>query len=198
MKNYFMLFFFLLIGWTGLVAQITPGGNNCGINFSYDNAGNRIKRFVCLGSMELQFRETTQTEQLGKSLDLQAMLLDAGYSQELETEIEQLESLLSHTNDLDLQKTEKAEPLALTDRNFANLSDMVVFPNPAMTSFSIRADGLNPESTLSIISLDGRILRQQILGDGRDIDVSLLAKGAYVLVLVDENQRRVSLLVKSN
>ncbi|MEO1516761.1 MAG: T9SS type A sorting domain-containing protein [Bacteroidota bacterium] len=199
MKNYFLLFFFLWIGWSSLFAQVTPISNSCGINFSYDNAGNRIKRFVCLDNIELQFRKTTEEEQVAKPLDLEGMIAESGFSQQMETEIEQLETLLSQPSALDLQEKEakKTKALALTDQNYANLSEMVVFPNPTLTTFSIQGQGLHPESTVSIVSMDGRVLAQRTLGDGRDIDVSSLPEGAYLVTLVDKDQRRISMLVKS-
>ncbi|MEO1518785.1 MAG: T9SS type A sorting domain-containing protein [Bacteroidota bacterium] len=200
MKNYFLLFFFLSISWNSLSAQETPVGEEyCGVNFVYDNAGNRIVRLICLNNVELEYRTTAEEEELGKSIDLEKMMASSDFSEELEMEIEQLETLLSDPQALNLQekdaKTKEAFPL--TDQNFSNLSDLLVFPNPAMTSFSIRAEGLHPEATLSILSMDGRILSQRSLGDGRDIDVSSLPEGAYVLTLVDKTQRRVSMLIKS-
>ncbi|MEO1518797.1 MAG: T9SS type A sorting domain-containing protein [Bacteroidota bacterium] len=199
MKNYFLLFFFLLLGWNSLFAQLEPVSRECGISFNYDNAGNRIKRFVCMTSIDVEFRTTTEEEQASKPIDLEAMIAESGYSEELEVEIEKLEALLSQSSNLDLKAdgATKNQLLELTDQNFSNLSDYVVFPNPAMTSFSIRGDGLNPEATLSILGMDGRVLSQRVLGDGRDIDVSSLPEGAYVLTLVDKNQSRVSMLIKS-
>ncbi|MEO1625762.1 MAG: T9SS type A sorting domain-containing protein, partial [Bacteroidota bacterium] len=187
--------FFLLIGWSSLIAQIQPPASiNCGISFNYDNAGNRIKRYLCLNNVELQFSTETTEDQLTNTIDLEGPM--EGYSDALESEIEKLEALLSQPSNLDLKSTED-QSVALNDQNFSDLSSMVVFPNPTITNFSIQGEGLNPESTLSIISMDGKILSQRVLGDGRDIDVSSLPVGAYVLTLVDGDERRVSMLIKS-
>ncbi|MEO1628915.1 MAG: T9SS type A sorting domain-containing protein, partial [Bacteroidota bacterium] len=191
MKNYFLIFFFLLIGWSSLFAQLQPPtSTNCGISFNYDNAGNRIKRYLCLNNLPLQFSTETTEDQLTNVVDLEESL--EGYSDVLESEIEKLEALLSQPSKLDLKSVDN-QKFTLDDQDFSDLSSMVVFPNPTITNFSIQGEGLSPESTLSIISMDGQILSQRVLGDGRDIDVSSLPVGAYVLTLVDGDERRVSM-----
>ncbi|MEO1518789.1 MAG: T9SS type A sorting domain-containing protein [Bacteroidota bacterium] len=202
MKNYFLLFFLTFIGWTGLSAQVFPSeeplepvSNDCGISFDYDNAGNRVKRYRCLNNLEPAFRtEMTEDGQLVNTLDLERTV--RGYSEVLESEIEQLEALLSQPSNLDLKSNDKSV-VALTDENFSSLATMVVFPNPTMSTFSIQGEGLNPEATVSIISMDGRILSQRVLADGRDIDVSSLPVGSYVVTVVHDDERRVSMLIKS-
>ncbi|MEO1516757.1 MAG: T9SS type A sorting domain-containing protein [Bacteroidota bacterium] len=196
MKNYFLLFFFLSMGWSGLFAQIQPPASvTCGISFDYDNAGNRIKRYRCLFNVDPQFSTETTEDQLTNSLDLEGTL--EGYSNALESEIEKLEALLSKPSNLDLQSTDD-QVVELSSQNFSSLSDLVVFPNPTVESFSIQGEGLNPESTLSIINMSGQILSQRVLGDGRDIDVSSLPVGAYILTLVDDDERRLSMLIKAD
>lgn len=203
MKNSFFLFFFLFLMGNGLNAQ--PKGlptmtlsSNCGITFSYDDAGNRIRRSVCMSRIGLQFEEQL-AEGAIQTLDLEGMIAESGYSQSLEDEINHLENLLSQASELDLKSIDRSkdQQLELTDQHFANLANMVVFPNPTMNSFSIQGDQLNPEATLSIVGMDGRILSQRPLGDGRDIDASFLPTGTYMLTLFDQENRRVSLLVKS-
>ncbi|MEO1518792.1 MAG: T9SS type A sorting domain-containing protein [Bacteroidota bacterium] len=195
MKNYFLLFFFLLIGWSSLTAQIQPPSSvTCGISFDYDNAGNRIKRYRCLNNVSMQFSTATTEDQATSVMDLEGTL--NGYSNALESEIEQLEALLSQPSKLDLTSDDK-NVVALTDDNFSDLSSMVVFPNPTTSNFSIQGEGLHPEATVSIISMDGRILSQRVLADGRDIDVSSLPVGSYVVTVIHKDERRVSVLVKS-
>ncbi|MEO1627443.1 MAG: T9SS type A sorting domain-containing protein [Bacteroidota bacterium] len=198
MKNY--LVFFLLLSCTISWAQITPVSNSCGISFNYDNTGNRIRRYVCLNLVGLQYQETTQNEQLTSQLDLAETFKQAGFSEDLETEIEQLEALLSQpaTLELDPSKKTTASDAALTKEKLGDLSEFVLFPNPTMSSFSVRGKDLRPQATLSIVSMDGRILRQLLLGEGTDIDVSDLPVGAYLITLVDGSERRASVLVKSD
>ncbi|MEO1518794.1 MAG: T9SS type A sorting domain-containing protein [Bacteroidota bacterium] len=199
MKNYFSIFFFLWIGWFGAQAQVTPVADNCGVSFDYDDAGNRIKRYYCVDRRRLQFEESTD-EQANRPIDLEGTLAQSPYSVGLEAEIEKLEALLSQPSHLDLQKEEVTENqlIELTDQNFSNLSDLLVFPNPTRTSFSIQGSELHPESTLSIVSMDGRVLTQRVLGDGRDVDVSSLPEGTYLVTLIDKDQRRVCMLFKAN
>ncbi|MEO1516759.1 MAG: T9SS type A sorting domain-containing protein [Bacteroidota bacterium] len=195
MKNYFLIFFFLSIGCFGLTAQIEPPASvSCGISFNYDNAGNRIKRYLCLENVGMEFSTKVVDGQLNQLLDLEGSL--EGYSDALEWEIEKLEAVLSQPAYLDLELV-KRQGVDSDQQNFSSLSDMVVFPNPTAANFSIRGEDLNPEATLSIISLNGQVLSQRALGDGRDIDVSSLPEGAYVLTLVDGDQRRISMLIKS-
>ncbi|MEO1518787.1 MAG: T9SS type A sorting domain-containing protein [Bacteroidota bacterium] len=202
MKNYFLLFFFSSMGWSGLFTTafvpekpLTFASEDCGISFDYDIAGNRIKRFLCLGVIELEFRTGKSNDsQLISTLDLEKSL--EGHSATLESEIEQLEALLRQPTNLDLTADDE-ETIELDKQNFSDLSDMIVFPNPTMSTFSIQGEGLHPEATVSIISMDGRILSQRTLADGRDISVYSLPVGAYLVTVVHKNDRRISMLVKS-
>ncbi|MEO1516748.1 MAG: T9SS type A sorting domain-containing protein [Bacteroidota bacterium] len=193
MRNVILFFFF--IACTSLSAQLPTSLTNCGIKFDHDSGGNRIKRYICLENRPMRYTDATE-DQATQFLDLQATADEEG----LEKEILQLEALLSQPGALDLQSSDQAnkEAIALTDQNFSDLSNMLVFPNPTMSSFSISGEGLNPESTLSVISMDGQILSQRVLGDGRDIDVSSLPVGAYVITLVHKEERRLSMLIKSD
>ncbi|MEM9916727.1 MAG: T9SS type A sorting domain-containing protein [Bacteroidota bacterium] len=190
----FILFFFL-ISCSALSAQLTPI-NSCGISFDYDNAGNRVKRYICLENRPMRYTDATADEQATQRLDLQATMAE----EDIEKEILQLEALLSQPGALDLQSSDqpKEQPIALTNQNFSDLSAMLVFPNPTMNSFSISGDRIDPTSTLSIVSMSGQVVLQRLIGDGRDIDVSSLPVGAYMVTLVDKEERRVSMLIKSD
>ena len=166
MKQILLFCLFLLTAGPAVLAQINPVPAGCGISFDYDNAGNRIKRYVCVDNIELQFRETTEDGQLTQKLDLEGMLSDAGFSEELEAEIEQLEALLSNPSTLDPQSEKSADQpkLELTKQNFGDLSDMLVFPNPTTVSFSVKGKDLHPAATLSLVDMTGRILLQRLPG----------------------------------
>ncbi|MEO1516736.1 MAG: T9SS type A sorting domain-containing protein [Bacteroidota bacterium] len=195
MKKYLLFVACLLFASPAVLAQLT----GCGISFFYDAAGNRVERSICLTGLELRYGNQVTEEQLSQSLDLEGMLEEAGFSTSMEAEIEQLEALLSQPTALDLQaKSEENKPTALTQQNFQNLSDLLVFPNPTMESFSIRSADLPAEATLSIVDVNGRILSQRALGDGSGIDVSNLVAGTYLVTLVHQNERKIALLVKSD
>ncbi|MEO1628354.1 MAG: T9SS type A sorting domain-containing protein [Bacteroidota bacterium] len=198
MKKYLLFFAFLLIGSPAIFAQISPVPAGCGIRFSYDNAGNRVKRYVCLTQVELEYDRQGRTVQVSNEIDLEGMLSDIGFSEEMEAEIEKLEALLAQPGALDLlTEVDKDKKVELTDENFQNLSDMILFPNPTMESFSIKGNGLSPEATVSIVDMNGRVLSQRSLGDGSGIDVSELAEGTYMITLMHKDVRKVSLLVKT-
>ncbi|MEO1627902.1 MAG: T9SS type A sorting domain-containing protein [Bacteroidota bacterium] len=81
--------------------------------------------------------------------------------------------------------------------NFQDLSDLILFPNPTMSTFSIKDSGLSPEATVSILDMNARILSQRSLGDGRGIDVSSLPDGTYLVTLMHKDVRKLALLVKT-
>ncbi|MEO1516740.1 MAG: T9SS type A sorting domain-containing protein [Bacteroidota bacterium] len=199
MKKYLLFFAFLLMGGPTIFSQVSLPSNNCGIAFLYDASGNRIKRYLCTGEVELRYKDATQNELLSGTIDLEGMLREAGFSKQMEAEIEQLEALLSQPSSLDSQvEVDEKTTLDLTEENFQDLSDMILFPNPTRSSFSIQAQGIPAAATLSIVDLNGRILSQRSLGDGRGIDVSYLPEGAYLVTLMHKDIRKLSLLVRAS
>ncbi|MEO1626235.1 MAG: T9SS type A sorting domain-containing protein, partial [Bacteroidota bacterium] len=197
MKKYLLFIVFLLTCCSSIFAQVNPPLPSCGISFTYDDAGNRVKRFVCVNDTHLRFTEPTQDDQLTQTIDLKATLEDSGYSEEMESEIEKLEALLAQPAALEMAtSTENKQLLELTNQNFGSLSGMIVFPNPTMETFSIQGQGLQAEATVSIVDMSGRILSQRLLGDGSKIDVSALPSGTYMVTLLHKDDRKVALLVK--
>jgi len=58
-------------------------------------------------------------------------------------------------------------------------NDFIVFPNPASSTITLRGV-LNKNNLYQIISIDGRVLKSEILNSSK-IDVSYLTKGVYIL-----------------
>ena len=58
-------------------------------------------------------------------------------------------------------------------------NDLIVFPNPASNTISLKSL-LSKNALYHIISIDGRVLKSEILKNSK-IDVSFLKKGVYFL-----------------
>jgi hypothetical protein len=61
--------------------------------------------------------------------------------------------------------------------NYKN--DLIVYPNPVSNTITLRGV-LNKNNLYQIISIDGRVLKSEILTSSK-IDVSYLTKGVYIL-----------------
>ncbi len=65
-------------------------------------------------------------------------------------------------------------------------NDLIVYPNPAKNTITLKGI-LNKNNNYKIISIDGRLLKNEILNTS-NIDISDLKKGIYFLEY--ENQKR--------
>lgn len=85
--------------------------------------------------------------------------------------------------------------------NSVNEVDFTSFqlkPNPATTKLTCAFTSHSPKTTLQVLSMDGRALRQPIptTQNQTEIDVSYLPAGLYFLVLQSEGQRAVKKFIK--
>ncbi|MFC0875062.1 T9SS type A sorting domain-containing protein [Saccharicrinis sp. FJH2] len=87
-----------------------------------------------------------------------------------------------------------------TEKNYSD--DILVFENPNNGKFNISFTSLKEDALLSIYSLTGNIVCQEIIGEGEDnhyIDISDEPNGIYVLSIKSEDsdfQRKIISLVK--
>lgn len=93
-----------------LVFSIPSLAQPCGTNFSYDNAGNRIKRYQCWGSLNLVQNEGEIVENF---LNEQGMLESNSSNDDSEMDFN----------------------LRQRNSEFQDISSLVVFPNPTVGQF---------------------------------------------------------------
>ena len=81
-----------------------------------------------------------------------------------------------------------ANVILIVDENSASLKVVenrtTVYPNPAENNIYI--EGIEGNSEATIYTIDGKLVKNTILGLGRRIDVSSLSSGTYVLQVKDE------------
>lgn len=76
-----------------------------------------------------------------------------------------------------------------------DLTDFVVFPNPATSQFFIRADGFSPNTRIALVDLQGKIHFYGML-TGDAIDISHLPAGSYFLIAKNDSMLRTTKLIK--
>lgn len=81
--------------------------------------------------------------------------------------------------------TNSSETKVLTLNNDLNL-EMVVFPNPANSSFSIKIKGVTNNYSYTIIDALGKIVQQGITKNNETININGLAKGVYHIKVMDK------------
>ncbi|MEL6194914.1 MAG: GH32 C-terminal domain-containing protein [Bacteroidota bacterium] len=99
----------------------------------------------------------------------------------------------------DVYTQKVCEPDNLPDSLFAAVSlppannqDILSFPNPVSSTLTV--NDISPESSISIISIEGK--RVELPLDGNQLDVSSLAEGIYIIELVSEGNRRWDRFIK--
>jgi hypothetical protein len=79
----------------------------------------------------------------------------------------------------------------------AELSNVKIFPNPALTSISFIVDLINKNATASIYSVVGNLISShEINGNKTEINIQNLPKGVYVLQIKNGNQVNTSKFIK--
>lgn len=63
---------------------------------------------------------------------------------------------------------------------------MLLYPNPATSSFMIQAEQTLNQHTLQLMDLNGRIVKTQLLGNNQLVDVQTLDNGIYLLQVLNE------------
>ena len=76
----------------------------------------------------------------------------------------------------------------LSVKNENNPIEFSIYPNPATDIINLKFKNLNSENlNYSILDISGKVIENEQLGiDKRTIDVSILAKGCYILLLENE------------
>lgn len=64
---------------------------------------------------------------------------------------------------------------------------MLLYPNPASTSFMIQAEQSLNQHTLQLMDLNGRIVKTQLLGNNQVVDVQTLDNGIYLIQVLNES-----------
>ena len=178
MKKIFILVISLL-ATQFVYGQVTKGkkaaiiNQNCGISFKYDNAGNRIKRYKCVGVVAISPPYTLKT---------------AGEQEQMQPTADQN---IAGQSAPDIMKAELDQPAE-------DMSEMVVFPNPSPGIFNIRMDGIKPSAQVLLYDSKGSLVMQRSFNDGQ-FDVNELPNGTYIVLLRNGEQlKSTQLIISSN
>jgi len=88
------------------------------------------------------------------------------------------------------------EPLTSSKVNERN-SNFLIYPNPANTKLIVEVDKKNTEITLTICNINGQeLLRQQIVNNKTQINISNLMSGIYFVKLENDKFVEVKKIIK--
>lgn len=87
-----------------------------------------------------------------------------------------------------IRKVTFDEVLATTENSAANVG---IFPNPASNNFTI--SGINGFQQMNIYSIDGKLVKREIIDCGQSIDISELPQGLYYVNVNKQNFKLIKL-----
>lgn len=88
----------------------------------------------------------------------------------------------------EIRKVTFDEILASAENETENIS---IFPNPVSNTFTI--SGINDFQRLSIYSIDGRLVKHEMVSSGQSIDISELPQGLYYANINKQNFKLIKL-----
>jgi len=141
-----------------LMLPIFAGAQNCGINFSYDNSGNRIKKYLCWGVVMLDEEDLTVLAEEPLKGTVEAATAEAATARS------------------------EASPVAA---KINDMSDMAIFPNPTVGLFNIKPKGFEAGDEVFILNGQGQLMKNVLFGNG-EFDISDFTSGVYYIIVVDQ------------
>ena len=98
-----------------------------------------------------------------------------------------------------VSKTVMVNLNTLNNRIIEPTAEITVFPNPSDGKFRIKAENLNPNSIMQILSVDGKVIYSDILNPNKqifEVNISTKPKGVYFLKIMNDKQITIKQLIK--